>query len=349
MRIRGGIGALGSAQARFFHPSANIREKWPNEYQKKRLTGVVITGKGTHRVNRKDQLCYECSIPEIDGTTFHVVVNNFRVERAAATSFEDEQATTAPSRESASQTLQELALRLSTEDEVRNFNRSDEIAELRQQGIEVDDDNEPAPENAEPPPQATGDVGEWVTPTICPRRQANCTNRKGSWKNYSWQVIAEMDELAQFRMCFPEEWASEVLIPTTNENLEGQGIDLQEFYVFLGCHFFMASFEGISDRKLWWSSKPVDMFEGAPFRLNNFISKKRFLAISVAIRYTDKPPPEDFVDLNLCNHDLRDKRCQISRDKSHHAFIRFSVVTSPSRHLFNTDLLHFHHDGRCMR
>jgi hypothetical protein len=144
-------------------------------------------------------------------------------------------------------------------------------------------DNEPAPENAEPHPQVTGDVGEWVTLTICARRQANCTNRKGSWKNHSWQVIAEMDKLAQFRMCFPEKWVVEVLIPATNEMLEGNAMDLQEFYVFLGCHFFMASSEGVSDRNLWWSSKPVDMFDGAPFRLNNFMSKKRFLAISLAI------------------------------------------------------------------
>ena len=299
MRLHGGIGALGSAQARFFHPSANIRAKWPNEYQRKRLTGVVITGKGSHRVNRKDQVCYECRIPAIDdGTIFHIVVNNFRVDQAGIIPFEDEQAPTAPPPEPAEQTLEEIALRVSTEDERRNFRSvlAEDIAELRQQGIEVDDDNEPAPENAEPRPQATGDVGEWVTPTICARRQANCTNRKGSWKNYSWQVIAEMDELAQFRMCFPEKWVVEVLIPATNERLEGDAMDLQEFYVFLGCHFFMASFEGVSDRKMWWSSKPVDMFEGAPFRLNSFMSKKRFLAISAAIKFTNKPPPQAFVD-----------------------------------------------------
>ena len=63
-------------------------------------------------------------------------------------------------------------------------------------------------------------------------------------------------------------------------------MDLQEFYVFLGCHFAMASFEGVSDRNLWW---PVDMFDGAPFRLNNFMLKKRFLVISLATAYTNKP------------------------------------------------------------
>jgi hypothetical protein len=83
MRIEGGIGALSSAQAHFFHPNANIRAKWPNEYQKKQLTGVVITGKGSHCVTCKDQFCYECWIPEIDDRTiFHAVVNNFCVDQA---------------------------------------------------------------------------------------------------------------------------------------------------------------------------------------------------------------------------------------------------------------------------
>ena len=45
---------------------------------------------GTHRVNRKDQLCYKCRIPEIDGTVFHIFCGNFKIEEAPPTTFEDE-------------------------------------------------------------------------------------------------------------------------------------------------------------------------------------------------------------------------------------------------------------------
>ncbi len=77
-RKPGGIGASGSAIARFFHPSKRIREKWPNEYQKKRVEGVVITGKAQHRINQKYQLSYECCIPDFnDGTIFRIVCSNF--------------------------------------------------------------------------------------------------------------------------------------------------------------------------------------------------------------------------------------------------------------------------------
>ena len=299
-RLRGGVGAKGSAKARFFHPSANIRARWPNEHKSLRIHDVLITGKGMHRVNRKDQLCYECRINEIDdGTVFHIVTNNFKIETEGATPFPDEinahVSTTTPTDPS-----EEAALRASTTNVTPNITRA-EIDELRQQGIEVDDDNEPAPENAIPEPPATTQVGEWITPIICPRREQNVANRKGNWKNFAWSVIAEMDELAAFRMCFPEKWVTGVLIPATNKNLSGDPMDLHEFYVFLGCHFYMCCYDGITDRREWWSSKPITMFEGAPFRLNEYMSYKRFAAITAAMCYTDKPPPS-FVDRF---HDVR--------------------------------------------
>ena len=87
----GGIGAVGLAKARFFHPSAKIRERWPNKHQTLRLSGLLVTGKATHCINRKQQICYKCRIPEIDnGTIFVISINNFKVDEAASTPFPDE-------------------------------------------------------------------------------------------------------------------------------------------------------------------------------------------------------------------------------------------------------------------
>jgi hypothetical protein len=105
-----------------------------------------------------------------------------------------------------------------------------------------------------------------------------------------------MNELDQFRMCFPEKIRINVIIPQTNQNL-GTPINLQEFYVWLGCIFYMAFFQGIGDRDQWWSSAPIDQFKGAPFRLNVYMSKTRFTDITGAIRYMDKTEPLLFVDM----------------------------------------------------
>ena len=70
-----------------------------------------------------------------------------------------------------------------------------------------------------------------------------------------------MDELALFWMCFPEQWVKDVLIPATNNEIEGDALTISELYVYLGCHFFVAYFEGISNRRLLWSSKPITIEE----------------------------------------------------------------------------------------
>ena len=93
---RGGIGDLGSAQARFFHPSTKIREKWPNYHKLLRLERVVVTGKEMFRISRRDQLGYKCGIADIDDRSeFHICANNFRVDQDPVQPFEDESMATA--------------------------------------------------------------------------------------------------------------------------------------------------------------------------------------------------------------------------------------------------------------
>ena len=73
----------------------------------------------------------------------------------------------------------------------------------------------------------------------------------------------------------------------TNKYIEGPNMTLQYFHVWLCCHLFMAGFEGIENNKMWWSEKPIDMFEGAPSRLSEYMSGRRFHNIGSAIRYTN--------------------------------------------------------------
>ena len=95
VRKRGGIGALDSSQARFFQPSAKIREKWLNEHKRLRLERVVVAGKEMFRISRRDQLAYKCCIAEIDdGSEFHICANNFRVDQDTVQPLEDESRTT---------------------------------------------------------------------------------------------------------------------------------------------------------------------------------------------------------------------------------------------------------------
>jgi hypothetical protein len=73
-------------------------------------------------------------------------------------------------------------------------------------------------------------------------------------------------------------------------------LTLCEFYVWLGFIFYMACYNGIEDRELWWSNKAIDMFSGTPFRFNEFMTYNRFHSIMAAIRYTNKAAPIIFTD-----------------------------------------------------
>ena len=236
VRKRGGIGALGSYQAMFFHPSAKIREKWPNDNKRLRLERVVVTGKELFHISRKNQVAYICRIPDIDdGIEFHICANNFRVDQEPVQPFEEESVETARAHPSAPEPDNNQESRRSNENTSKNIGQGanqEDIADLRRQGIEVDNEdclpeNLPSCENEN---QIPGVHGEWVTPNTCPRRGGpKISDAKGGWKNHSWSSIAEMSEFDIFRMCFPDNFIWEVVIPMTKKYIEGPNMTLQDF------------------------------------------------------------------------------------------------------------------------
>ena len=99
-----------------------------------------------------------------------------------------------------------------------NGGLSQEIAELRQQGIKVDNNNEPAPDNAHTRAPVTQTIGQWVIPNIFPRRaDVECRKTKGVCRLHIWPENSEMAELSIFRMAFIEKWVRDFLIPATNK------------------------------------------------------------------------------------------------------------------------------------
>ena len=146
---KGGIGAVGSGAARFFHPGEKVREKYPLDAGL-RCVNVVITGEGVRRVRNKPQKCYLVTIPEVEGECF-IVKSCFKVEQSPETVFASEVA--APARV-APQLIGQADDRAAVNDVVPTVhaggNVAEQITELRAKGIEVDDNNEPLDKGAEP-------------------------------------------------------------------------------------------------------------------------------------------------------------------------------------------------------
>jgi hypothetical protein len=190
----GGVGAVGSAMACFFHPGKLIRDKWPQDNKKRHLTGVLVTGEAVRRVHKRGQDCYLVCIAEIDnGREFYIVKRNFKVDQPPPSPFESkvrQQPEPTPAANNTERGSKRNAVP-NVDGRSRNLTR-EEIEELRQQGIEVDDDNEPAPENVprtkDPPPPVKG---AWEKLTHCPRCVIICQDHSGSFTNHWWDEIAD--------------------------------------------------------------------------------------------------------------------------------------------------------------
>ena len=239
----GGIGVIGLAASRLFHPGDKVHEKYPND-TRLRCVNVVITGKGSRRIKNQMKLWYLVSIPEVDCECY-ITKKCFRVEQAPETSFESERApcrcvvprpVVGPGKDPAA--LSNIVANVG-----RGGLAEEEIHELHAEGIEVDDDNEPLDEgDGAPPPLAPyNQPHNFTVPTHCPRRERNLTDDRGNWANHRWDEIASYNELELFRMAFREEYVDRVMLPTMNVSLRNP-LSLGKFYKWLGCNFFMACF-----------------------------------------------------------------------------------------------------------
>jgi hypothetical protein len=68
----------------------------------------------------------------------------------------------------------------------------------------------------------------------------------------------------------------------------------------------MACFFGVNSMDLWWRQKPVNQFQGAPFRLNDVMSLKRFRAID---SYWPKGVPGDDINKHFEGKEIGSYDC----------------------------------------
>jgi hypothetical protein len=288
---RGGVGAIGRAKMNFVHPSEPLRTRFGVGRDRDYLDGFCILRKDRGRVSRTGRVTnrYHLTHPDFPEVEFIVASKNFSVVTEGETPFDDE--LPVPVAEVVNEPV--VADAPAVTPELRHpagrFLSREEVDELREQGFTVDDDNEPVEENAGPVgPLPTG---TWMRPEFCPRRSNGHVRQKGKWVGVPWPNVAEMDELELFLLCFPVKYLKDVVIPQTNKHLT-KYLSMQELFQFIGCILFMACHPGVEERDAWWSSKPISASEGAPFRLNDFMSRNRFKEIMQALRYTDRPQPE---------------------------------------------------------
>ena len=164
------------------------------------------------------------------------------------------------------------------------------MVDLCCQGIAIDDDNDPAPENVARQGETNTGTGNWKREGIIfPRKAGNLRNSFSSVR-HSHDAILRMSLLQLFLVMFPEDYLEEVLIPDTNKGLSVP-MDIQEYIQWVGCWLYMAYWVGIESRRYWWSTTTPSMDKGDPFRLNCIMSRNQFDSIISSLHFTNREVP----------------------------------------------------------
>ena len=301
-RLSFGVGGVVSCMSRFNHPSKPIREKYPNRPKAHKLEDLILIAESEISIRRGGGLAkvYNFSHLDFPDVIFYAAkwYVHMTLEGPAEDFFVVVEATVPQVRRQVNQT--EIDSRIGGVDttiDLPNLNSgrtsnltAGDMADLRRQGIATDDDNDPAPENIPgPAPAPPNDQLTWKSDgIICPRRANNLQNSGACFKHFTRDEVMKMTKLELFLVLFPVEYLSTVLIPETNKELD-QPMDIGEFIRWLGCWFYMACWVGIYRRSiLVGRTSDPSIFQGAPFWLNNYMSRNRLDQILVCLRYTNQ-------------------------------------------------------------
>ena len=168
-----------------------------------------------------------------------------------------------------------------------------DIYTLHREGIAVNDDNDPSPENVM--------QSDYVFPTPSPltfrfhgvnpwRHSGKFPVRRAKPNMTPIPRIQHMSRLDLFIKLYFMEYIKDVFIPETNKHIN-LAMNLSEFFRVIGCCLIMACYVGHSVRDLFLKDS-ITPQKGAPIRLNHIISGRHLDNITQVMPYTNLAIPE---------------------------------------------------------
>ena len=150
--------------------------------------------------------------------------------------------------------------------------------------LDVDDDNEPVLENipvhtAPPPPSVLSQ--EWGHEGFCLRKSNNILDAKAKLV-YPVDTTRNDINLQLFECFFPRAFMEDVMIAETNKILDQHPLSYGELLHWIGLWVLISTVDG-SDCRSFWSMKKVNMYEGTPYCLSSYMTRRHFKEILSAL------------------------------------------------------------------
>lgn len=285
-----GVGAVCSVLLRRLHPLQLVQHKFPNAEHQQRLDDLICIRKEIKKVSRRDQMCYVFRHDVLDDNQeLHCVCRWSQVKTPPMEPFEGQQEEPLIANEGA---VNERIGAIPVEILMAGGTRED-IQLARAAGFEVDDDNEPAPENVpvETEHQEGNTQQQWGWQGIDHWKSIGGQTTKASLIGLSGIALEGQTIVSMFLLFFlGKTFLEDVIIQKANTKLEKM-LNIGEFLRYLGLWLIMSTMKGFK-KEDFWSSRPISLFDGAPYRFDDIgISMTRFDEITAALSFTTKEPP----------------------------------------------------------
>jgi hypothetical protein len=301
-KLKLGKDAVVSVLAKYIHPSEHIRRVHRNAVATLRIENLTVLRQDKRRINRKEKdvvvfvsEAYRTSVTEVP--ELYAVVRYVSVITEGPREHFFDQTTEAGAAGAEGENPNPMP------DEVIRISRrsitDEDMIELRGV-VQVDDDNEPVPENV-PDGNPTNSIlaAEFGHSGVCPRRMMGAANNKAKI-NFANNI--HPTRLQLFELFFPMAYVREVLLVETNKILNGKELEYGEFLRWIGLWLLMSTIQGFQ-RRDFWSVCSVDMYSTAPYRFNDIMSRNRFEDILSSLSYTNRDPPgyrDPFWEVRQC-------------------------------------------------
>jgi hypothetical protein len=291
--LRAGVGARCSVLLSKLHLGNYVAQHFPNTTRQDRLEGLVATRREeVVRKGKRVRMTF-FTHPDHPGQEFSSSFLKVTAEGDENAIFED----VAPAAFGETGIAEDVPEPID-ESVFEATNNAEDIALVLAQGLDVDDDNEPAPENipqtgAPPVAEDTGLYPDqsWGWDGLDPRRTSNVQDQPASFL-LGWNP-RNASPFQMFQKLFPWTWFETVCFAETNKAFADQAltpISLGEFIRFFGLILLMATVgAGFSQENFW---QPYDeKTNPCPYNLNKYMSRKRFKCIQRELRFTNVEKP----------------------------------------------------------
>ena len=242
-----GVGAMVSALICFIHPSEHIRRMFPNPFAGQRLSDCKTVRQEMKKVSRKDQRVIvvhheDFKMEEGNFIDLYAVKHYWKVNKGGDEALWFD---VAPTNVGGEQGDEMLPLPAAVDNYI-NGERVN-IIEALQEVVEIDDDNEPAPENVpRNSDNNTGVFGEWGHTGFCHRRIQNMPNNPAK---LIFGINPTTDDICVqlFEGLFPANFQDK-MVTEMNKKISGDPVTYGELLKWIGLWVLMSTVDGSDQR-----------------------------------------------------------------------------------------------------